>query len=662
MLYDKEDMVSNIRITLPDGSVREYPAGSTGRDVAMSISQGLARKAIAIKAGETILDLDRKLTTDTTLTILTAKDDDVDALHVLRHSAAHVLAEAICELFPGTKLAYGPAIDNGFFYDLSTPKPISQDDFEAIEKKMAEIVKEDRAFVRCEYTANQGLERTAGDKYKTDNAERAIERAKNLGEEPVLSFYTTGTPGQNWEDLCAGPHVPSTSFLKNFKIMSVAGAYWHGDQNSDKLTRVYGTCFASKDGLKEHLTRLEEAKKRDHRRIGKEMDLFHLEEHSPGMVFWHAKGTALYNILVDYIRRKITLAGYQEVRTPEVVEKTLWEKSGHWDKYSEMMFTTSSENRTFAVKPMNCPCHITIFNQGLKSWRDLPIRMAEFGKCHRNELAGTMHGIMRVRGFVQDDAHIFCTEDQIADEVAAFCTLLKEVYGDFGFSDILVKFSTRPEKRVGTDESWDKVEAALSAACDKAGLVTQLNPGEGAFYGPKLEFVLRDCLGRDWQCGTIQVDPNLPERLGAEYVAPDGSKKHPYMLHRAILGSLERFIGILIEQFAGDFPFWLHPEQIRVLPISEKYFESAKELAWQLKTRGYRVELDQDDAKIGAKIRQAELGKVPFTLIVGEKEAESGGATLRQRKVGDLGLKSVEELLAFFAQRNTPGFLESSPE
>lgn len=643
-----------IQIAFPDGAVREFAQGITGKEIAESISQGLARKAIAVKLDDTIYDLNRGIQNSGTLKIITARDEDEDALHVLRHSAAHVLAEAICDLFPGTKLAYGPAIDNGFFYDLSTEKPISADDFAAIEKRMAEIVKEDRPFTRCEYTSAEGLERTAGDKYKTDNAERAIARAEQNGETPVLSFYTTGTPGSNWEDLCAGPHVPSTAFLKHSKVMSVAGAYWHGDQNSDQLTRVYGTAFASKDGLKDHLNRLEEAKKRDHRKLGREMDLFHLEEHSPGMVFWHAKGTTLYNLLVDYIRGKLRKSGYVEVRTPEVVEKTLWEKSGHWDKYSDMMFTTASENRTFAVKPMNCPCHITIFNQGLKSWRDLPIRMAEFGKCHRNELAGTMHGIMRVRGFVQDDAHIFCTEDQIEGEVADFCALLKEVYADFGFTDILVKFSTRPEKRVGTDESWDKVEAALAAACAKAGLETILNPGEGAFYGPKLEFVLRDCLGRDWQCGTIQVDPNLPERLGAEYVAPDGSKKHPYMLHRAILGSLERFIGILIEQFAGDFPFWLHPEQARVLPLSEKYAAYAAEVQKQLFDAGLRCTLDESDAKLGAKIRQAEIDKVPFTLVVGEKEAEAKSAALRQRK-GEQSVLTVEEIVGKLIAMNKPG-------
>jgi threonyl-tRNA synthetase len=638
--------MSNIQITLPDSSIREYPIGVTGQEIAESIGAGLARKAIAIKKNGAIIDLNQNIHENCNLSIITAKDDDADSLFVLRHSAAHVLAEAICELFPGTKLAYGPAIEDGFFYDMQTPQPISSEDFAQIEKKMAEIVKNDRKFTRCNYTQSEGLARTLGDKFKTDNAERAIERAQKEGVEPVLSFYTTGTPGENWEDLCAGPHVPKTSWLKNFKIMSVAGAYWHGDQNSDQLTRVYGTCFATKEGLQDHLNRIEEAKKRDHRKLGKELDLFHMEEHTPGMIFWHPKGAKIYNTLVDYIRTKISAKGYVEVRTPEIVEKSLWEKSGHWEKYSDMMFTTSSENKTFAVKPMNCPCHIQIFNQGLKSWRDLPIRMAEFGKCHRNEMAGTMHGIMRVRGFTQDDAHIFCTDDQIADEVAAFCTLLKEVYADFGFTNILVKFSTRPEKRVGTEESWDKVEAGLKDACEKAGLEYVLNPGEGAFYGPKLEFVLRDSLGRDWQCGTIQVDPNLPERLSAEYVAQDGNKKHPVMLHRAVLGSLERFIGILIEEYAGDFPLWLNPQHCRVLPLSEKFLPYAQKVADELKAQNILAEVDSRNEKLGYKIREGEKDKVPYLLIVGEKEELEGVATLRKRKIGDLGAFSISEISA----------------
>lgn len=634
--------MSQINITLPDGTVRQLAANSTGLQLAEDIGPGLARNAIAIQLNGETQDLGTVLTEDCEVAILT-NNNSADSLDVIRHSAAHVLAEAICELWPGTQLAYGPPVDDGFFYDMATPEPISQDDFPKIEAKMKEIIKAKRPFTRTEYSIASGLERTEGDKYKTDNAERAIERGSE-----VLSFYTTGEPGSNWEDLCAGPHVPHTGILKFFKVMAVAGAYWKGDQDSDQLTRVYGTAFADKKALKEHLHRLEEAKKRDHRKLGKELDYFHLDENSPGMVFWHPKGTVLYNTLLQYIRNKISDKGYNEIRTPEIVEKTLWEKSGHWDKYSELMFTTESEKRTFAVKPMNCPCHIEVFKQGLKSWRDLPIRLAEFGKCHRNEMAGSMHGIMRVRGFVQDDAHIFCTEDQIASEVADFCNLVKDVYADFGFSDILVKFATRPEKRVGDDEVWDKAEQALREATAQAGLETQLNEGEGAFYGPKLEFVLKDCLGRDWQCGTIQVDFNLPERLGATFIDPEGEKRHPVMLHRAVLGSLERFTGILIEEFAGDFPLWLNPTQCRVVPVSEKYMEYAQSVNDALVQRGFRSELDERNEKLGYKIRDGETKKIPYLLIVGEKEQAEQQVMLRKRKLGDQGAMSLDQVSEIF--------------
>lgn len=634
--------MSQINITLPDGTVRQLAANSTGLQLAEDIGPGLARNAIAIQVNGETQDLGTVLTEDCEVSILT-NNNSAHSLDVIRHSAAHVLAEAICELWPGTQLAYGPPVDDGFFYDMATPEPISQDDFPKIEAKMKEIIKAKRPFTRTEYSIASGLERTEGDKYKTDNAERAIERGSE-----VLSFYTTGEPGNNWEDLCAGPHVPHTGILKFFKVMAVAGAYWKGDQESDQLTRVYGTAFADKKALKEHLHRLEEAKKRDHRKLGKELDYFHLDENSPGMVFWHPKGTVLYNTLLQYIRNKISDKGYNEIRTPEIVEKTLWEKSGHWDKYSELMFTTESEKRTFAVKPMNCPCHIEVFKQGLKSWRDLPIRLAEFGKCHRNEMAGSMHGIMRVRGFVQDDAHIFCTEDQIASEVADFCNLVKEVYADFGFSDILVKFATRPAKRVGTDEVWDKAEQALREATAQAGLETQLNEGEGAFYGPKLEFVLKDCLGRDWQCGTIQVDFNLPERLGANFIDAEGEKRHPVMLHRAVLGSLERFTGILIEEFAGDFPLWLNPTQCRVVPVSEKYMDYAQSVNDALVQRGFRSELDERNEKLGYKIRDGETKKIPYLLIVGEKEQAEQQVMLRKRKLGDQGAMSLDQVTEIF--------------
>ena len=635
--------MSEIELTLPDNSVRKVPEGTTGLQVAESISQGLARKALAIKLDDKILDLNQPLPKNGAFRIITPNNDDLDALYVLRHSCAHVLAEAVCDLFPGTALAYGPPVEEGFYYDLSTPKPISDEDFAAIEKRMAEIIKEDRPFTRYECNAEEGLDRTKKDKYKYDNALRALERGDSK-----LSFYTTGKPGVNWDDLCAGPHVPSTGRLKAFKILSVAGAYWHGDQTSDQLTRIYGTCFADKEGLEAHLKFLEEAKKRDHRRLGKDLDLFHIEDHSPGMVFWHPKGAFLYNALRNHVRKVISKRGYLEVITPELVEKTLWIKSGHWDKYKDMMFVSKSEDKEMAIKPMNCPCHIEIFNQGLKSWRDLPMRLAEFGKCHRNELAGTMHGLMRVRGFVQDDAHIFCTEDQIASEVKDFCELVKKLYADFGFTVHKVKFSTRPEKRIGTEESWDKAEAALREATEAAGLVTVLNPGEGAFYGPKLEFVLKDSLGRDWQCGTIQVDPNLPERLGASYVGQDNQKHHPIMLHRAVLGSIERFCGILIEEYAGDFPLWLSPTQVRVLPISEKYVAFAEKVRAALVEQEIRAEVDSSNEKIGYKIRQGEQHKIPYLLILGEKEEQSGLVSVRKRKEGDQGQVSLDEFVKSF--------------
>jgi threonyl-tRNA synthetase len=555
------------KFTLPDGKVLSFDQPTSGRGIATAIGPGLAKKAIAIKLdGRDIRDLDRVLSADAAVKIITATNDDPEALSVLRHSCAHVLAEAICTLWPKTRLAYGPAIEDGFFYDMAIidergeARTLADTDFAAIEAKMKEIIAANRPFVRQDFSCNEGLARTASDLYKRDNAERAIAKGATS-----ISFYATGTPGdpalngrQPWEDLCAGPHVPSTGFLGAFKVMSVAGAYWHGDQSSDQLTRVYGTCFADDKGLKAHLARIEEAKKRDHRRLGKEMDLFHIEEENPGQVFWHPKGWSIYRVLEEYVRAKIRARGYVEVKTPSVMPKSLWERSGHWDKYKENMFVTESEKREFALKPMNCPGHIEIFKQGLKSYRDLPLRMAEFGSCTRNEVSGALHGIMRVRGFVQDDAHIFCTEAQIAPEVAAFCSLLKEVYADFGFGDesVIVKFSTRPTVRVGDDATWDRAEAALADACAKAGLAYAIAPGEGAFYGPKLEFTLVDALGRHWQCGTIQVDYQLPSagRLNATFVGEDGQKHHPVMLHRAILGSMERFVGILIEHFAGPSP------------------------------------------------------------------------------------------------------------
>jgi threonyl-tRNA synthetase len=641
------------RITLPDGKLLEFPSPVSGRAIATAIGPGLAKHALGIsvtadgQASPTLLDLDRPIATDAKVRIVTAKDDDADALFLLRHSCAHILAEAICTLFPGTRLAYGPAVEDGFFYDLATPRALTSEDFAAIEAKMAEIVAADRPFTRTDYSPSEGLARTANDKYKLDNAERALAKGAT-----TLSFYATGTPGQAWEDLCAGPHVPATGKLAAFKVMSVAGAYWHGDQASDQLTRVYGTCFASKDGLKTYLHRIEEAKKRDHRKIGRELDLFHLQEDNPGQVFWHPKGWTIYRTLEDYIRSKISANGYVEVRTPSVMSKSLWDRSGHWAKYKENMFITESEKREFALKPMNCPGHIEIFRQGLRSYRDLPLRMAEFGACSRNELSGALHGIMRVRGFVQDDAHIFCTEAQIPSEVADFCKLLKEIYRDFGFGDdrILVKFSTRPTVRVGSDETWDRAEAALADACKQANLAYQVAPGEGAFYGPKLEFTLLDSLNRHWQCGTIQVDYQLPsaERLDATYIGEDGQKHHPVMLHRAILGSLERFIGILIEHFSGKFPLWLAPEQVRLLPITDEHVKYAEQCVVALKAAGIRATVDPNPDKLGAKIRLARNARVPYFGVVGGEEVANGTVALQNQageKLGTLAVAALGEKL-----------------
>jgi len=637
-------------LTLPDGKPLSFPAPVSGRAVAEAIGPGLAKRAIAIKVGDEVRDLDRLIDRDAAITILTNRNDDPAALALLRHSCAHVLAEAVCGLWPKTRLAYGPAIDDGFFYDMAIRDAANEtvtltpENFAAIEAKMAEIVKADRPFTRRDYSCADGLARTAGDKYKSDNAERAIAKGAT-----TISFYSTGEPGTHWEDLCAGPHVPRTGVLAAFKVMSVAGAYWHGDQKLDQLTRIYGTCFADAKGLKEHLARIEEAKKRDHRRIGKEMDLFHLQDDNPGQVFWHPKGWTIYRVLEDYVRGKISRHGYVEVKTPTVMSKALWEKSGHWAKYRENMFTTEAEEREFALKPMNCPGHIEIFKQGLKSYRDLPLRMAEFGSCCRNEPSGALHGIMRVRGFVQDDAHIFVTEAQIGPEVAAFCRLLKEVYADFGFGDgsLKVKFSTRPAVRVGDDATWDRAEAALAQACTLAGLSYLMHPGEGAFYGPKLEFVLVDSLGRDWQCGTIQVDYQLAsaERLDATFIGEDGAKHHPILLHRAILGSLERFIGILIEHFAGKFPLWLAPEQVRVLPITDDQIPFAREVAGKLIAAGLRASVDEKPDKLGAKVRLARIDRVTYFAVIGGQEVTANTVALQNQAGEKVGTFAVDEVI-----------------
>ncbi|WP_297573178.1 threonine--tRNA ligase [uncultured Deefgea sp.] len=622
-------------ITLPDGSVRQYDDAVSVYDVAHSISPGLARAALAGKVNGQLVDTRYVMEQDASLHIIT--DKDAEGLDVIRHSTAHLLAYAVKQLYPTAQVTIGPVIENGFYYDFAYERPFTLDDLAAIEKKMTELVKKDIQVERYELSRDDAITyfKGIGENYKAEIIE-------SIPADQVLSLYREG----DFTDLCRGPHVPSTGKLKVFKLMKVAGAYWRGDSKNEMLTRVYGTAFAKKEDLAQYLHMLEEAEKRDHRKLGKQLDLFHMQDEAPGMVFWHPKGWTLWQIIEQYMRAKLNRHGYQEIRTPMVMDRTLWEKSGHWENYHDGMFTTESEKRDYAIKPMNCPGHVQVFNQGLRSYRDLPLRYAEFGSCHRNEPSGSLHGIMRVRGFVQDDAHIFCTEDQVQQEAAAFIDLLKEVYADFGFDDILVKLSTRPEKRIGTEASWDRAEAALAAALDSKGLDFEYLPGEGAFYGPKIEFTLKDCLGRLWQCGTLQIDPNLPERLGAEYVGEDNAKHHPIMLHRAVLGSLERFIGILIENHAGAFPAWLAPVQLVVMNISESQREYAQKTADLLNQNGLRASVDLRNEKITYKIREHSLQRLPYQLIVGDKEREAGLVAVRNRSGEDLGQMTVEALIA----------------
>ena len=630
--------MSKFTVTLPDGKTLEAESGASIGDVVKSIGMGLFRDSIAATWNGAEVDLSFKPQADGALKVITSKSPE--ALEIVRHSTAHLMAHAVTELFPGTQLTIGPVIDNGFYYDFDSKHAFSPEDFAAIEKRMSELASQDIPVVRSEMSRLDAI------KHYQDPAHLEpykVELMEGWDSESV-SFYTQGS----FSDLCRGPHVPSTGKLKHFKLLSVAGAYWRGDVKRPMLQRVYATAFRTKEELEAHLFQLEEAKRRDHRRLGRELDYFHMDENSPGMIFWHDRGWKLYRNLVGYLQHKLDRNGYQEVRTPEVVDIGLYTKSGHVTNYSANMFLTHSENRDYVIKPMNCPCHVEIFKQGLKSFRDLPLRIAEFGKCHRNELAGTMHGLMRVRGFTQDDAHIFCTEEQVADEVASFCKLLWEVYADFGFTDILVKLADRPPQRVGSDADWDRAEQALHEACRKAGIAYEMNPGDGAFYGPKLEFTLLDSLGRHWQCGTIQVDYNLPHLLGAEYVGTDSGRHHPVMLHRAIFGSLERFIGILIEHFAGDLPFWINPQQVRILPVSEKFLDACRALEVKVRDAGFSVETDIRNEKIGFKIREGEKDKVPYLFIVGEKEVESGSISVRQRKVGDLGSFTLDDILEKF--------------
>ncbi len=621
-------------ITLPDGSVRSFEQAVTVAEVAASIGAGLAKAALAGRVDGKMVDLSHRIETDAALAIVTDKGDD--GLEIIRHSTAHLLAHAVKELFPEAQVTIGPVIDNGFYYDFSYTRPFTPEDIAAIEARMNEIARREIPVSREVWARDQAVEffKGIGEHYKA-------EIIASIPSAEDVSLYRQG----DFIDLCRGPHVPSTGKLKVFKLTKLAGAYWRGDSKNEMLQRIYGTAWARKDELDAYLHMIEEAEKRDHRKLGRQLDLFHLQDEAPGMVFWHAKGWTLWQQIEQYMRKTLDEHGYEEVKTPQIVDRSLWEKSGHWGMYADLMFTTQSEKRDYAVKPMNCPCHIQIFNQGLKSYRDLPLRMAEFGSCHRNEPSGSLHGIMRVRNFVQDDAHIFCAENQVQAESAAFIRLLQQVYADFGFTDVLVKLSTRPEKRVGTDEQWSAAEAALAAALDAQGLEYEVQPGEGAFYGPKIEFSLKDSLGRVWQCGTLQLDFNLPVRLGAEYVDEDNSKKVPVMLHRAVLGSLERFIGILIENHAGAMPLWLAPVQAVVMNISEGQSDYAVEVLARLKKAGFRVEADLRNEKINYKIREHSVQKLPYQIVIGDKEKAAGLVAVRVRGGQDLGQMSLDSLV-----------------
>ncbi|MEE7627083.1 threonine--tRNA ligase [Methylobacter sp. Wu8] len=619
-------------ITLPDGSKREYDHAVTVMDVALSIGSGLAKATLAGKVNGDLVDASTLIDQDATLQLITAKDED--GIDVIRHSTAHLLAQAVKQLFPSAQVTIGPVIENGFFYDFSYERPFTPEDLSAIEKKMEQLASEDYPIHRSVLSRDEAVKffKDLGEAYKAEIIE-------SIPVNEDLSLYQQG----GFTDLCRGPHVPSTGKLKVFKLMKIAGAYWRGNSDNEMLQRIYGTAWGDKKDLQAYLHRLEEAEKRDHRKLAKTLDLFHSQEEAPGMVFWHEKGWVIYQQVEQYIREKLRVNGYGEVRTPQVVDRSLWEKSGHWEKFGDMIFTTHSENRDYAIKPMNCPCHVQIYNQGLKSYRDLPIRLAEFGSCHRNEPSGTLHGLMRVRNFVQDDAHIFCTEGQIQSEVSTFIDMLFDVYKDFGFEEVIIKLSTRPENRVGDDSVWDKAENALELALNTKGLKWDLQPGEGAFYGPKIEFSLKDCIGRVWQCGTIQVDFSMPGRLDATYIAEDGSRQVPVMLHRAILGSLERFIGILIEQHAGTFPLWLSPVQVVVLNITDKHAEYASKVMLDLEKQGIRAKIDLRNEKIGFKIREHSMQRVPYLVIIGDKELEQQSITVRTQKGDDLGSLSVHE-------------------
>ncbi|WP_067214406.1 threonine--tRNA ligase [Marinomonas gallaica] len=620
-------------ITLPDGSQRSFAESVTLMQVAEDIGPGLAKATVAGKINGRLVDACEVISEDSDVSLVTARDEE--GLEIIRHSFAHLVGHAVKQLFPTAKMAIGPVIKEGFYYDIAYERPFTPDDMAAIEKRIGELIKKDYDVVKkvtpVDQARAQFVER--GEDYKV----QLIDDMDDSVEEVGLYHH------EEYMDMCRGPHVPNTRVLRHFKLMKLAGAYWRGDSSNEQLQRIYGTAWSDKKDLKAYLTRIEEAEKRDHRKLGKKLDLFHVQEEAPGMVFWHPKGWKLYQTIEQYMRQKQLENGYHEVKTPQIVDRVLWEKSGHWGKYHENMFTTHSENRDYAVKPMNCPCHIQVYNQGLKSYRDLPFRMAEFGSCHRNEPSGALHGIMRVRNFVQDDGHIFVTEDQIQAEVSEFIELLHEVYEDFGFEQIIYRLSTRPEQRVGSDEVWDKAEKALSDALNSAQLEWEELPGEGAFYGPKIEFSLKDAIGRVWQCGTIQVDFSMPTRLGAQYVSEDGSRQTPVMLHRAIVGSLERFIGILIEETEGSFPVWLAPEQVVVMNITDRQAEYCADLEKTLNSKGFRAKLDLRNEKIGFKIREHTLQRVPYMIVVGDKEVENQQVAVRTRTGDDLGVMSVQE-------------------
>ena len=621
-------------ITLPDGSVKKYNQAVSIADVAKDIGEGLARAALAGKIQDQLVDLSYEIAEDTNLSIITSKSPE--SLDVIRHSTAHLLAQAVKTIFPDAQVTIGPVIEDGFYYDFSYKRPFTPEDLAQIEKKMSELAKQNLEINRKVMQRQAAIDyfESIGEKYKS-------EIISSIPEGEEVSLYEQG----DFTDLCRGPHVPSTGKLKVFKLMKLAGAYWRGDSKNEMLQRIYGTAWNNKDELKDYLKRLEEAEKRDHRKLGKLLDLFHMQDTSPGMVFWHAKGWSIWLEIENYLRQKSLDYGYDEIKTPTVLDKELWKSSGHWDNYHENMFTTASENREYAVKPMNCPGHVQIFNNSLHSYRDLPLRLAEFGSCHRNEPSGALHGLLRVRGFTQDDAHIFCTEEQIKSEVKDFSKMLYEVYSAFGFDNVLVMLSTRPEKRVGTDDIWEKAELALEDALKETGIEYTLQEGEGAFYGPKIEYSLKDSLGRIWQCGTIQLDFNLPERLGAEYISEDNSRKNPVMLHRAIVGSMERFIGILIEHYAGFMPLWLSPVQAIVLNIADAHSDYAKEVTESLRQNNIRCNSDLRNEKITYKIREHSIQRVPYILVVGDREKETSQVSVRNQKGEDLGSMSLDALL-----------------